>query len=384
MFNINISYNSIKLRNRYTISLIHDRQFTNNISTLGSLHLENIESKEQLDKGDLQTLNVYSINLIGNLESTILSSDILMNDELLTNTNIYCDDKSIVVVYNTKIDPKFINSTISVNSLNNMNRCDDKVFDIINEQKKKVNKLLQNQYTFLTGSAGSGKTVLLKSLIRYGNKKTCVLATTGIASTHINGTTIHKGLNIRVSDYYDIGSYLPIEENNSYNYDLYIIDECSMLRSDLCEIILNRILQFNKNANIVFCGDIFQLRPIIENDDIKELLYENYNSEYCFDSKLFKALQFNCVHLKQVYRQSLSREVEILNKIRLGDVDDKLIDDLNDTLTIEKYSKVNHKDMLIITPYNRDADNINEDRLKATKGSEKRYGPITNIKTYSD
>ena len=30
MFNINISYNSIKLRNRYTISLIHDRQFTNN------------------------------------------------------------------------------------------------------------------------------------------------------------------------------------------------------------------------------------------------------------------------------------------------------------------------------------------------------------------
>ena len=29
MFNINISYNSIKLRNRYTISLIHDRQFNN-------------------------------------------------------------------------------------------------------------------------------------------------------------------------------------------------------------------------------------------------------------------------------------------------------------------------------------------------------------------
>ena len=34
MFNINISYNSIKLRNRYTISLIHDRQYSSSVSDI--------------------------------------------------------------------------------------------------------------------------------------------------------------------------------------------------------------------------------------------------------------------------------------------------------------------------------------------------------------
>ena len=39
MFNINISYNSIKLRNRYTISLIHDRQYSSSVSSSNSSKL---------------------------------------------------------------------------------------------------------------------------------------------------------------------------------------------------------------------------------------------------------------------------------------------------------------------------------------------------------
>ena len=55
---------------------------------------------------------------------------------------------------------------------------------------------------FLTGPAGSGKTYLLNQFIKYlrlNNVSVGITASTGIAATHMGGTTIHSwsGMGIR-------------------------------------------------------------------------------------------------------------------------------------------------------------------------------------------
>src|SRR3989339_1874018 len=56
---------------------------------------------------------------------------------------------------------------------------------------------------FLTGAAGSGKSFLVKKYINYlkeNNVRVAVTASTGIAATHLQGTTLHSWPGIGVKD----------------------------------------------------------------------------------------------------------------------------------------------------------------------------------------
>ena len=58
----------------------------------------------------------------------------------------------------------------------------------------------------LTGAAGTGKTFVLNKFIRRAKragKHVAVTATTGLAATHLNGTTIHSWSGIGVHDFLD-------------------------------------------------------------------------------------------------------------------------------------------------------------------------------------
>jgi type IV secretory pathway ATPase VirB11/archaellum biosynthesis ATPase len=49
-----------------------------------------------------------------------------------------------------------------------------------------------NRSVFLTGKAGTGKTTLLKEIIKSTHKNTVVVAPTGIAALNAGGVTIHS------------------------------------------------------------------------------------------------------------------------------------------------------------------------------------------------
>lgn len=63
-----------------------------------------------------------------------------------------------------------------------------------NEIANQVLKLIsQTQHSiFLTGKAGTGKTTLLKEIIKNTHKNTVVVAPTGIAALNAGGATIHS------------------------------------------------------------------------------------------------------------------------------------------------------------------------------------------------
>lgn len=109
---------------------------------------------------------------------------------------------------------------------------------------------------FVTGKAGTGKTTLLKKVYDRAviNKKNAiVLSPTGVAAKNAQGVTIHSFLHLPLSP------YLPGYENTELyklkreeielvrQLNLIIIDEISMVRCDLLDMMDDVLRHYRKN-----------------------------------------------------------------------------------------------------------------------------------------
>ncbi|MEK7588697.1 MAG: AAA family ATPase, partial [Patescibacteria group bacterium] len=136
-------------------------------------------------------------------------------------------------------------------------------------QKDALAILKMGHTTFLTGAAGSGKSYVLREYIQYLKKHNvphAVTASTGIASTHINGTTIHAWSGIGIKENitkYDLENF---EEKPSLykkwnSVEVLIIDEISMLSSNflnMLDLVAKHMKRYEKpfgGLQVVFCGD---------------------------------------------------------------------------------------------------------------------------------
>ncbi len=135
------------------------------------------------------------------------------------------------------------------------------------EQKIAVLGAINNKYSVITGSAGTGKSTVIKSIYSFqvnNKKRVIVLTPTGRASQRIKEIdpsietmTIYKALT-RISIYKVLNNQ-DIDKKNYLQFDHLIIDECSMIDSKLLYAILK--MTFEK-THITFLGDAFQLPPI--------------------------------------------------------------------------------------------------------------------------
>ncbi len=132
----------------------------------------------------------------------------------------------------------------------------------------------------LNGKAGTGKTTELSKIINrvYMNSLNYkVLAFTHSAVDNIYDATRDINPDIPKSSFSTIHRFFNIDINtNIVNYfsrtiyDYIIIDEYSFISYDMFSAIVNRV-----NAKkIILCGDIYQLPPIIDDDNIT---YEELN-----------------------------------------------------------------------------------------------------------
>ena len=141
------------------------------------------------------------------------------------------------------------------------------------EQKVALSILKSGANVFLTGSAGTGKTYVLNQYIQYLKDRkvaVAITASTGIASTHIGGVTIHSWTGIGVKDSLT-GREIAKLKTRKYLKDkigkakVLIIDEISMLHKKQLDIVDLVLLAFKDSAEpfgdlqVIFCGDFFQL-----------------------------------------------------------------------------------------------------------------------------
>lgn len=187
----------------------------------------------------------------------------------------------------------------------------------LNEKQKNVIELVkEGKNVFITGSAGTGKSYILKYITNYlrnVNKKYAITALTGCAAILINGQTIHSYLCLGLNN--NSATYVYNKYKNALkkinNLNVIIIDEISMMDSDLLEKI-NKLLCLIKNnkypfggIQIIFIGDFCQLPPI--------------NGMYCFQNSLWNELKLNTIILTEIMRQKDDNNFQlILEEIRKG------------------------------------------------------------------
>ncbi len=190
------------------------------------------------------------------------------------------------------------------------------------KQSEALAILKMGHNAFITGAAGSGKTHLLNEYIRYlreHNAQIGITASTGIAATHMGGTTIHawSGLGIRDTlSAYDLEALeeKPYLWKRFENVHVLIIDEISMLhhyRLDLVDKIARSFKRTDKpfgGMQTILCGDFFQLPPVSR-------AYER-PAEFCYHADVWNKLDLKVCYLEEQHRQEDGVYLDILNAIR--------------------------------------------------------------------
>ncbi|OHA82465.1 MAG: hypothetical protein A3B07_02475 [Candidatus Yonathbacteria bacterium RIFCSPLOWO2_01_FULL_43_27] len=190
------------------------------------------------------------------------------------------------------------------------------------KQSEALAILKMGHNAFITGAAGSGKTHLLNEYIRYlreHNAQIGITASTGIAATHMGGTTIHawSGLGIRDTlSAYDLEALeeKPYLWKRFENVHVLIIDEISMLhhyRLDLVDKIARSFKRTDKpfgGMQTILCGDFFQLPPVSR-------AYER-PAEFCYHAEVWDKLDLKICYLEEQHRQEDGAYLDILNAIR--------------------------------------------------------------------
>lgn len=221
----------------------------------------------------------------------------------------------------------------------------------LNDKQKWALECVKNgKNVFITGSAGVGKSMLIKMIRDWCNldgKKIMVTATTGVAAANVNGTTFHGWASIglgkskkdKMTEHemeHEIRKRAYYLRRNEAAYDRYVstdvlvIDEISMMdfkfitKVDKIAKVLRKSPKPFGGIQLVFTGDFFQLGPVQK---------ERKNTKYIFEDCIFGDLIEECVHLTDVYRQKNSDFINMLHKIRVGDVTDEIVDAIQKTST---------------------------------------------------
>jgi energy-coupling factor transporter ATP-binding protein EcfA2 len=134
----------------------------------------------------------------------------------------------------------------------------------------------EEKFAVLSGYAGVGKTTLLRFLSGIGFKRIQFLAPTNKAAAVLNKKikpfeciTIHKWLKITPKQDGDKIVWKQFDQaklmSSLAKLDLVVVDEASMLNSELLEILERFILKnMTVSTKVLFVGDNFQLPPVEE------------------------------------------------------------------------------------------------------------------------
>jgi ATP-dependent DNA helicase PIF1 len=238
--------------------------------------------------------------------------------------------------------------------------------------------MLSGESVLLTGPAGAGKTFVLNQFIRlskHEGKHVSVTATTGLAATHLGGTTIHSWAGIGVNDELPQGFADHIAKGRREiieKTDVLIIDEISMLHDfrldmvdEACRLVRKKDIPFG-GIQIIMSGDFFQLPPINRGD--------SRAGGFVVSSNVWQELDPTICYLSEQHRQDDEDLLGILDALRAGDVRrhhaEKLlarIDEqpLEDAVLTELHT------------VNIDVDTLNERKLEGLDGDELFYTQTT-------
>ncbi|CAK9787080.1 unnamed protein product [Cutaneotrichosporon oleaginosum] len=253
---------------------------------------------------------------------------------------------------------------------------------VLSTEQQEVLKMVvdQGRNIFFTGSAGAGKSVLLREIIKSLHFKyakspdaVAVTASTGIAACNIGGTTLHSfgGVGLATEEPATLAQKLKRNKKAAARWvrtKALIIDEISMVDADLFDKF-NRVGQIMRKRpgvpfggiQLICTGDFFQLPPVTKNGEPR----------FCFEATTWSESIHKQVNLSKVFRQKDERFVNMLNEMRFGRLTSE---------SIETFRKLDRPipcpDGIVPTelfPRREDVDRSNMTRLKNLTTDGHRY-----------
>ena len=228
---------------------------------------------------------------------------------------------------------------------------------------------------FITGRAGCGKSTLLKALPGLVAEPMVIVAPTGLAAVNVGGQTIHSffGLPPRLIRGDDIRRSR--NGNLMRKLKLLVIDEVSMVRSDLMWAI-DQSLRVNRGRprepfgglRLVMFGDLSQLPPVVQEQEVGDHLDDNHGGPFFFSvPALREGAGTRLVELTRVFRQRDPVLLDVLNRVRDGAATEADLARLNGRVSPIRTLREGDP-YVILTPTNAAANRINAAFLEALPG----------------
>ena len=236
---------------------------------------------------------------------------------------------------------------------------------------------------FLTGKAGTGKTTFLKTVVEKSRKRMIVVAPTGVAAINAGGVTIHSFFqlpfspfvpNAKIKSKFDFGKE---KRRIISSLDLLIIDEISMVRSDLLDAIDSVLRRFRDHhqpfggVQLLMIGDLQQLTPVVTPEE-EQMLRPYYDTPYFFGSKALQQINYVTIQLNRIYRQEDSTFISLLNHIREAHPTTEDLTMLNKRYQ-PAFQQKNSVGYIRLTTHNRLADSYNDNELARLPGQVYTY-----------
>ncbi|KAF7955925.1 hypothetical protein EAE96_004846 [Botrytis aclada] len=258
----------------------------------------------------------------------------------------------------------------------------------LTDEQTRVKDLVvdQGKSVFFTGSAGTGKSVLMRSIIAALKKKyvregdrVAVTASTGLAACNIGGVTLHSFGGIGLGKE-DVPALIKkIKKNNKAKLrwtrtKVLIIDEISMVDGDLFDKLEEIARGMRNNGRpfggiqLVITGDFFQLPPVPDYNQ------KSRGVKFAFDAATWGTAIHHTIGLTEVFRQKDPVFANMLNEMRLGKVSQDTI-----KAFVEMKRPINYEDDLTATelfPTRNEVENSNTFRLRNLHGKAYRFDAL--------
>lgn len=241
---------------------------------------------------------------------------------------------------------------------------------------------------FLTGEPGSGKSYTVNRYSAWLEEQGipyAVTASTGIAATHVGGTTLHSWTGMGINDAPTPSDLKRIADNRRTadrirNAQVLIIDEVSMLSAatlsladQVCRFVRDDPAPFG-GLQVVLVGDFFQLPPVSRRDPAA-LPGMAPSHDFAFTSPVWNELDLHTCYLTEQHRQSDASFLGLLTAMRSGNVQESHHELLLSRRVRPTDPRI-HEIPRLFT-HNSDADRVNEARLKSLPGEEAVYDMVS-------
>ena len=234
---------------------------------------------------------------------------------------------------------------------------------------------LKENNVFLTGGAGVGKSYTTTEIIHLYQSQTdeqvVALGSTGVSAVNIGGFTIHSFFAFGISNNFE-----ELDQNDKRSRsrltelkkilkatDLIIIDEISMVSSNMMEMISYRLSSMGYLGKLLFVGDFFQLPPVQKFGQPNDLFGEKL---YAFESDAWRSFAPVVIELTEMKRTSDAEFTHILHKVRVGQCDQEV----NNYMLKLTNTKIVDENPTFLFGRNAEVNAMNRDKLASVDAEE--------------